>query len=238
MNVLFDKKNRDPALVDLANDVEVVLDKEGGQPERRLIDQEELRRSHEPTPDRDHGLLAARHGAGQLRPPLAEARKQAIDLPHTLLSDDLQGFLVGAEAQILLDRELGKYFAAFRDAGDPSCDHLVGRQPGDVGAVECDAACSRRGQAQNGANERGLAGPVRAQEAGDAPGFDLELYAFEYVRLVIGGGNVFDVQLSGHLGHPQIGFLHLWVGGDLPVWTFGDLTAEIEHHAVISDAFD
>ena len=111
--------------------------------------------------------------------------------------------LVGADAQVLLDRELGKHLAAFRNAGDAGCNHLVGRQPRDVAAVEHDAARARQRQSQDGANERGLAGAVRAEQAGDAAGRDRERDALQHVGLVVGGVDVLDLEPARHLTPPR-----------------------------------
>src|SRR5882724_556277 len=80
----------------------------------------------------------------------------------------------GAEPQILLDRELGKHFAAFRDTGHARGDDLVRRQRGDVLAIKCDTACARWRQAQDRADQCGLAGAVRAEQACNAPWLYLE----------------------------------------------------------------
>jgi CBS domain-containing protein len=73
MHVLLDKEYCDPAVIDPADDVEVLPDQERRQAERRLVDQQQLRRPHQAPSARDHGLLAARHGAGERRPPLGQA---------------------------------------------------------------------------------------------------------------------------------------------------------------------
>src|SRR5262245_20354359 len=101
---------------------------------------------------------------------LPQAGEQAIDLFDARAGHRFGALLIGAHAQILLHRELGKDLAAFRDAGDAGCDHLMGWKPRDVAAVEYDAPGAWRRQSEDRANGRGLAGAVRAKQAGDAAG--------------------------------------------------------------------
>src|SRR3981081_1163621 len=108
MHVLPDQEYGNAALIDLADDMEVLLHQPGREPERRLIDQQKLWRAHQPAPDRYHRLLAARHGARQLRPSLRKARINAKDIGHARLRDLLRSLLIGANTQVFLNRKLGK----------------------------------------------------------------------------------------------------------------------------------
>ena len=113
------------------------------------------------------------------------------------------GLLIGPEPQVFLDGELGKHLAALGDAGDAGGDHLVGGKPGDVGAVEQDAAGARRRQPQDRADQRGLAGAVRAKEAGDAAGLDGERHVFEHIGAVIGRDQALDLEPAAHCAAPR-----------------------------------
>ena len=75
MHVLLDQQHGDAALIDLANDAKVLFHQPRREAERRLVNQQQLGRAHQPAPDRYHGLLAARHRAGELRAPLRQARE-------------------------------------------------------------------------------------------------------------------------------------------------------------------
>src|SRR5205823_14282574 len=50
-------------------------DEERGEPDGRLVDEQDLRRGHERTGEREHLLLATAHVAGELASPLRERRK-------------------------------------------------------------------------------------------------------------------------------------------------------------------
>jgi hypothetical protein len=105
-------------------------------------------------------LLAAGHRAGELGAPLGEAREDRINLGNTVARDGLRTLLIGAEPQVFLDGEFRENLAAFWDAGDAGGDNLVGRQRGDVVALERDAAGARRRQAKDRAEQRLIAGAV------------------------------------------------------------------------------
>ena len=61
------------------DDVEGALDDVGREPERGLVEHDELRPRHQRAADREHLLLAARQRAGGLVPPLGEPRKLLED---------------------------------------------------------------------------------------------------------------------------------------------------------------
>ena len=62
--------------VELAERAEQLLGDERREPERRLVEQHELRARHQRPRDREHLLLAAAHAARLLVAPLAEARER------------------------------------------------------------------------------------------------------------------------------------------------------------------
>ena len=64
----------------------------------------------------------------------------------------------------------------------------------DVVAVEHDAAGARRRQPEDRADQRGLAGAVGAEQAGDAAGLDGERDALQHVGLVVGGEDALDFE--------------------------------------------
>src|SRR4051794_32933520 len=104
VHVLLYKEHGDAALVDLANDLEVLLDQPRRQPERWLVDQQKLWRAHQPAPDRYHRLLAARHGARKLRPAFRKTRINTKYIGHARLRDLFRRLLISADTQVFLDR--------------------------------------------------------------------------------------------------------------------------------------
>src|SRR5581483_11557646 len=64
--VLLDKEDGHPLAVQLADHVEDLLDDEGGEAQRGLIEQQELGPAHQRAGDRQHLLLAPRQRAAAL----------------------------------------------------------------------------------------------------------------------------------------------------------------------------
>src|SRR2546425_4874371 len=81
---LLHEQDRRPPAVDRAQDLGEVLDEQGRQPFRRLVHQHDGRARHEPAPDRQHLLLAARQVAAAMGDALAQAggvRQDLLDAP-------------------------------------------------------------------------------------------------------------------------------------------------------------
>jgi hypothetical protein len=138
-----------------------------------------------------------------LHPALAEAGEQAIDVLDACARHRFRRFLIGADPQVLFHRQLRKDLAPFRDAGNARGNHLVGREPRGLFAVEHHTAGARWRQAEDRTDERGLAGAVRAEQAGDAAGLDRKRDALQHVRLVVGGGDVQDLETARHHATPR-----------------------------------
>src|SRR5260221_1259914 len=83
--VLLDEEDRDALRVDLADDLEVRLDEDRREPERGLVEHQELWLRHERAADREHLLLAARQGSRELRDALLQAGEELEDAVHVLL---------------------------------------------------------------------------------------------------------------------------------------------------------
>ena len=73
--VLLDEHDRRPAAIDLPDDLGDLVDDLRRQPQRWLVEQQQLRAGHQRAADRDHLLLAARQQPGRLGAPLAQARE-------------------------------------------------------------------------------------------------------------------------------------------------------------------
>ena len=75
---LFDHQYRHPAGGDVSHLLVQLGDDLGGQTHRQLVDEKDRRIDGERPSERQHLLFATRHGAGQLRPTFAEARKTGV----------------------------------------------------------------------------------------------------------------------------------------------------------------
>jgi hypothetical protein len=87
--------------------------------------------------------------------------------------------------QVPFHRERRKDPPVVRHPGDPAAGDPVGRQAGDVRAVERDTASARRDQAQDALDGGGLALAVPAQEADRLAGPDGERQAVQRLGIPI-----------------------------------------------------
>src|ERR1019366_4275382 len=175
--VLLDQQNAHVLVgVDVAHDPVELFDDERREPERRLVEEHELRARHERSPDGEHLLLAARERARLLPAPLRERRKVLVDA----LEERLEGAAIARaaaaarpEAEVLLRREVGERAAPLGHVRDPEARHICRGQAIDPCPVEDDGALSSDHPA-DGAKQRRLAGSVGAEHDADPRGGDVE----------------------------------------------------------------
>src|SRR6185369_10155188 len=77
MNILLDDQQAHAFTMQFGKDRHDRLDDFRRQAERRLVEQEQARKSHERAPEREHLLLAAGERSGTLALALREARKKS-----------------------------------------------------------------------------------------------------------------------------------------------------------------
>jgi hypothetical protein len=116
--------------------------------EARLVEQQQLGLAHQRAADRQHLALAARHGAGALQPPLGEPREHRVDPLEQARDAGAIGQRRGAQQQVVLDALLGEQPPALGRQRQPLAHDRVGRQAGEVLAVEGDAALGDAGDAR------------------------------------------------------------------------------------------
>ncbi len=184
-----------PSFADATNKREDLLDDERRQTGLEVRPRgAHLRLRHERTADRDHLLLAARKRAGELAAALEKARKQRVD--------PLAAFRVmaarlreeGADAQILLDRQLGEEPPVLGNMGDAGLDDAMRRQACERAPLEGKLP---RGGAQhpgNDAHQRGFAGTVRPDDADRLAGGDLERNIEQGAKGAVAGADASQAQ--------------------------------------------
>ena len=130
-------------------------------------------------------LLAARHRPRLLPPPLAQDRKQRVDALQR--GRDTRGIAlgVGAHLEVLEHGHLRQHDAPLRHVREPAPQHEIGTQAGDLLAVEDHAALARTQEADDRLEGRRLAGAVRADDAHDLPGANLERDVVQDVDLAV-----------------------------------------------------
>ena len=96
--------------------------------------------------------------------------------------------------EIFGDRERRKHLAAFRHLADAEIADFVARPAGDIEPAEIDVAARRFVHAGDGADERGLAGAVGADDGDDGALLDLERNAVERLGVAVEDVEVFDLE--------------------------------------------
>ena len=86
----------------------------------------------------------------------------------------LAGLAGGHHHQVLGGRQVGEFAGDLEGAQQAPGEQLVRLEAGDVGAVEEDLAAVGRQRAGDDVEERGLAGAVGADEAGDRAAGDIQ----------------------------------------------------------------
>ena len=145
-----------------------------GEPERRLVEDEQLRIGHQPAGDRQHLLFAAGQISGHLLAPLGEAWEQRH---HAVVGGGDGGpVAVGepARGEVLVDGHLGEDPASLHHLLDPAAHDGGGVEPVDALAVERhralgDLAVVDVEEAGDRPQRRGLAGPVATEQGDDLP---------------------------------------------------------------------
>src|SRR5947208_12542771 len=170
---LLDQKDRDAELAaDLGEAARQILDDDRREAERELVDQQQLRPAHQRAAEREHLALAAGQESADAAAQIRERRKELID-------HGLQAALLGGAGaawrrhdQVLRHREVGKHFLAFGHQHDAAPRGVMRREILEALAFEPyrafgDARVVEAQKARDGAQRRGLAGTVGAEQRDD-----------------------------------------------------------------------
>src|SRR5271165_466402 len=199
-HVLFDEHDGHAVAAQRSEHGQQLLDDDGRQTERQLVDQQQLRTGHQAAADRAHLLLAAGERARELFGALAQSRKlrvHALDVGSDLVIAAVEG----AHEKIVVHRESAEQAAALRHVADARGDDALGSPPGDVHAVEDDRAARRREQAGDRGEQRALPRAVGPDERDDLARADLEVDAPQHLRLAVAGVDAAQLKHADGLPH-------------------------------------
>src|SRR2546421_7601243 len=172
--VLLDQQDGGALLIDVADDVEDLVDQDGGEAQRGLVEQQDTGSRHQAASDREHLLLATRKRATDLIQTLFDARKQFEDMflvpPNSL--PVLAG--EGAEEQVVADGQAAEDPAPLRHVPDSQPHDLVRGDVGDVFPAKPYLTLCRRSQAGNGSERCRLTRPVAADQGDDFAFVDMQ----------------------------------------------------------------
>ncbi len=171
---LLDEQDGDPAVPNRRERVEHDVDHRWREPERRLVEQQDVRLGDERSSDRKLLLLPAGQGACLARAELLDDREQLVDVRENRIGATTSASRREAEPEVLLDRQLREDPPPFGHERNPAARDLLGRTSEERLGAEANIAADHRSNTHDRVERRRLAGPVRADQADDLAGSDLE----------------------------------------------------------------
>src|SRR5262249_37896387 len=155
------------------------------QAERRLVEHDEVGRAHQATRDREHLLLAARERSGRLARTFAQDREHRQHALAILLTQAARARQQRAHIEVFGNAERREYLPALGHLPNAEIADAEARPAGDVLIAIKDAPAARPDHATDGADQRGLARSVGADDRHDRALVDLERDAVERLRVAI-----------------------------------------------------
>ena len=167
MGVLLDQQDREALPVQLLDQGEELFDEERRKAQRRLVQHHQLRPADQGAADGEHLLLAAREHRRLHVPTLGEVREAVVDCGDVLLDPRRVAAQVAAHQQVLVHGHRDEDLPALGDQHHARADPLGRARIGQVAAHEADGAAGGFDRALQRAQQRGLAGPVGAEDGDD-----------------------------------------------------------------------
>src|SRR5215831_304289 len=158
-DVLLHDDERRALRADGQQDFVEALHDERRQSQRDLVHEEQSRIRHEPAPDGEHLLLAAREIGAELTTSVPQNREETV---NTLERPWSGTTAIGADLEIFLHRETREDPPALGHEHEPLTHESFGRQTGDRLARELDGTPRARSSPCECPEQRGLAGTVGA----------------------------------------------------------------------------
>ena len=175
-----------------------LVDHDGGEAERRLVEHQELGLAHQRLGDRQHLLLAARQDAGQRGRPLGQHGEEIVDeVVAPLFLAAVEARAVEAELEVGVHVLAAEQAAALGDMQQAEIDDAMRPRAGNGLAVEGDGAGRRPQQAGNGAQQGALAGAVAADQGDDRAGRHRKIDASQHADMAVAGVDTADLQQRG-----------------------------------------
>ncbi len=176
LGALLDEENGEAGIPDLRQRCEDDVDDLRREPERRLVEQQDLRVGGQRTPDCELLLLATRQHTRLPGAELAQDRKELVG-SREAVAVRARSAAGEAEAEVLLHRELAEDAASLWYERHAAPRHLFRPASYDRCPVEPDVTAGDRGRAHDRMERRRLPGAVRPNQPDDLPGTHLERQA-------------------------------------------------------------
>ena len=192
--VLFHQQHGEAQVLHFQDFGKDFLDQQRRQAHGRLVQQQQTGAAHQGAGEGQHLLLAAGERAAQLLQALAQAREAA---QHDIHLQDAVWVVVAADEQVLAHGHVGEdHFALGHKHGrvaDAPPGGLASREP----ATDEHRARPRLQQPDNGFEQGGLARAVRAEQADDLPGADVQARAVDDLKAAVAAPKI--LYLKKHL---------------------------------------
>src|SRR5712692_9177203 len=193
-HVLLHEQDAHPALVEGPEDAEQLLDHDRRQPQRRLVQDQQLRARHHGSPDRHHLLFPAAEGPRGLTAPGRQPREDFVHPRLGLVHTAAGAGRRSPEIEVLVHRHERKEQPALGGQAQPEAHGAVGGEAGDLGLVEPDASGAGLEQSDDALHGGGLAGAVRAEQADRLAGPHAEPHPVERGRRTVRDLDVLDAK--------------------------------------------
>src|SRR6266498_2909160 len=200
-------------------DLEDLAGEEGGEPERRLVEEDEPGSRHERPPDGEHLLLAAGEVPRELAAVPAQRREVVEDEGVVALQAGAVAAGVAAHHDVLVDGEVLEDAASLHHLEDAAADDLLGREPVDACSVELDGAVGDLAllgveEIRDRLQGRRLPGAVRSEERDDLAAGDLERESLQHQdHVVVDDLDVLQARYGQPLAPPARGGARVGGGG-------------------------
>src|SRR6185312_14743192 len=182
--ILLNQKDGESLRLERADGLADLLDDDGREAFRRLVEEQQACTGAQDAPDRQHLLLAAGElGALTGAEPLLEVRKQREDLVERQPTrrDHWR------QQEVFLDAKTGENAALFRAEGDANARDLFGCAGDQFAASETHGARALADNAHDRLQRRGLAGAVAAEQCHHLARLHIEADAMQHVRFPVPG---------------------------------------------------
>lgn len=190
VRILLHEKHRGAVAVDLLDDVEDLLDDDGREAQRRLVQQQKPRAAHDGARDGEHLLFTAGQGTPCLTTPLCEDGKEVEDVIEVAGDAFLVATQKGPEVEVLLNGQVGKDETPFRDLADAQPHDLVGLHGVDGLSLEQHFTGAWRRSAADGHQRGALARAVGTDERDNLPLADGEVDVAQGLYVAVVGVDV------------------------------------------------
>ena len=201
LGVLFHEQHVYAVVADLADDLRDLVNHHRRKTNRRLVEQQDARGTHQRARNGHHLLLSAAKRSGWRSKPRLQSREQrhaTFHVPRYVMHFVTR---IGAQLEVLAHRHLAEQAPALRHHGQAPHDDMVWLHSGDVVTEQVHPALVRMEQSAHAFHERRLAGPVCANQGHDLPPQDAQADVAQRRHHAVGGLQLTDLEARAFSRH-------------------------------------